>query len=192
MSEYGSELCRRRDFLKLILSISGVLPFAPGLVSAQFSFVAAPLPDPIMVYKSLDPLEGAVTEALVNTLCPGDSLTPDGVACGLAKGVDYQLSTAFGAADSTEPGMNRTQFYKVGIREVNMASQVRFGTRFDQLGHVRRAKLLHDVVAGQVPDQTVSLYRWYVQLVNPLLVQASFSGHVYEQYTSKVFWKLFA
>lgn len=46
--------------------------------------------------------------------------------------------------------------------------------------------------AARVTDAHVPLASWFNELVEPLLVQAAFSGPIYDAYCNKVFWKLFA
>jgi len=108
---------------------------------------------------------------MVNALCPADRLTPNGVDCGLAASIDRQLA---GVA------LTQQQSFKGGIAAMNAACEERFGCRFDQLALAEASAYLREVAGG-----------WLNQIVDPLLIQASFAGPIYDQYRNRVFWKLF-
>jgi gluconate 2-dehydrogenase gamma chain len=125
----------------------------------------------IAPYRTLNASEAAFTEAMVNAFCPADRLTPNGVDCGLAASIDRQLA---GVA------LTQQQFFKGGIAAMNAACEERFACRFDQLAPAEASAYLREVAAA-----------WLNQIVDPLLIQASFAGPVYDRYGNRVFWKLF-
>jgi gluconate 2-dehydrogenase gamma chain len=151
----------------------------------------------------LTPVEAAFTETMVNVRCPADHLTPDGTTCGLARFIDRQLAGSFGggcaqgAWENGSPGLcaqlplTQEQFFKAGIAAANTACEQRFGARFDRVAASDAAAFLHDIAAGRVVDADLPLESWFADVVEPMLVNACFTGPVYEGYTNKVFWKLF-
>jgi len=82
----------RRIFLKQVAASSAALAIsvrsvaAPALAADAPAPAAAPAaaPPPPAGYESLSLDEAAFVEAMVNVKCPTDSLTPNGVDCGLA------------------------------------------------------------------------------------------------------------
>ena len=196
MSESSKKRPTRRDFLKKAVTLTGVVPLTPQLFRAAPSGIAvssaqAPLWVPAATYRSLNPEAAAFTEAMVNVLCPADHLTPNGVTCGLASFIDRKLAGDFGAQPSSLLPLTREQFFKRGITATNGASRERFGVRFDQLAASDASVLLRDIAAGRVTDVHLPLPSWSKELVHPLLVQAAFSGPIYDTYYNRVFWKLF-
>ena len=196
MSESSKKRPTRRVFLKRAVALTGVVPFAPQLFRAAPSTAAvsaaqAPLWVPAPIYRSLNPEAAAFTEAMVNVLCPADRLTPNGVTCGLATFIDRKLAGDFGAQPSSLLPLTREQFFKKGIAATNRVSRERSGVRFDQLAASDASVLLSDIAAGCVTDVHLPLASWSKELVHPLLVQAAFSGPIYDGYCNRVFWKLF-
>jgi gluconate 2-dehydrogenase gamma chain len=196
MSESSKERPTRRDFLKKAVTLTGVVPLTPQLFRADppggaVSSAQAPLWVPAATYRSLNPEAAAFTEAMVNVLCPADHLTPNGVTCGLASFIDRKLAGDFGAQPSSLLPLTREQFFKRGVTATNGVSRERFGVRFDQLAASDASVLLRDIAAGRVTDVHLSLASWSKELVHPLLVQAAFSGPIYDGYYNRVFWKLF-
>src|ERR1700744_3223268 len=85
----------RRAFLRAVAALATAAAL-PEAVPAQ---TAGPAPAPdagVAPYLALDEEEASFTEALVDTLCPADHLTPSGTACGLALFFDRQLAGAYG------------------------------------------------------------------------------------------------
>src|SRR5215813_15301750 len=141
----------RRIFLKQIAASSGALavgatqavaaPQDPAPASS-----AAPADAGLAGYQSLGPDEGLFVETLVNFMCPADSLTPNGVDCGLATYIDRQLAGAFGRGDRLyrhgpvrkgkpqhgyQLPLTPEQFFKAGVAAADTACEKRFGKRFD-------------------------------------------------------------
>src|SRR5215468_3851215 len=108
----------RRGFLKGVVAATGAAPMArqslvaTGLAVATVltenraaraqttSGIGIPnLPSPEAGYQSLSPDEAGFVEAMVNIMCPADSLTPSGLDCGLAVYIDRQLAGGFGKGE---------------------------------------------------------------------------------------------
>jgi gluconate 2-dehydrogenase gamma chain len=144
-------------------------------------------------YRALSASEAAFTEAIVNALCQPDRLTPNGVDCGLATSIDRQLAGEAGARQLSLSSLQLTQeqFFKLGIAAANAACEERFGCRFDQLTPSEASRYLREVAGGAVDNPHFPLTAWLNQIVDPLLLQASFAGPMYEKYRNRVFWKLF-
>ena len=205
MRESTTHKPTRRGFLGAAVALVGVPLMAPQLDAAPAVAVPAegPLVDRPSGYRSLTPEEAAFTEHMVNALCPADHITPDGVTCGLALFIDRQLDGELGgrcAQGAWEHGeaqsysqlpLTQEQFFKAGVASVDAVCQQRFGVRFSDLAAPVAVELLRDIAVGRVVATELPLAAWYSQLVDPLLVRASFSGPVHDEHLSKVFWKLF-
>src|SRR5215813_7586282 len=106
----------RRGFLKGVVAAAGAAPVVrqsvvvAGLAGAtvladsragraQTVGSTSNLPGPEAGYQSLSPDEAGFVEAMVNIMCPADSLTPNGVDCGLAIYIDRQLAGGFGKGE---------------------------------------------------------------------------------------------
>jgi hypothetical protein len=95
----------RRTFLKQAAGLAGTASL--GLPTLAADAVAAPtgsrradaLPRDADAYHTLAPDEAAFVEALVDVMCPADELTPSGVDCGLALGIDRLLASAWGRGE---------------------------------------------------------------------------------------------
>jgi gluconate 2-dehydrogenase gamma chain len=171
----------RRDFLVKGVAVAGALSFFPSLLTHITGTPAG--------YRALRSDEARFTEALVNAMCPPDRLTPNGVSCGLAFFMDAHLAGEFGAESSLHAASKR-EFYGQGVAALDAASRQRFGRPFSQLTDREAGILLADAAAGRVASP-VPLATWYREVVDPLLVQASFSGPVYDRYDNNVFQKIF-
>jgi gluconate 2-dehydrogenase gamma chain len=156
-------------------------------------------------YTQLGPEEATFVEALVNVMCPADSLTPNGTDCGLAIYIDRQLAGDFGKggrlyshgpwiAGKPQQGyqlpLKPAEFFIAGIAAARGASQARYGKPFEQLSAVDAGAFLADIAAGKVTETRVSLADWFTQLVYPLFQQACFADPVYGGNRDKVFWKM--
>jgi gluconate 2-dehydrogenase gamma chain len=128
--------------------------------------------------------ELAFIDTMVNAVCPADDLTPDGVTCGLAAGIEQHL-----VGESHPPG--RRAMFAAGVDAADEACRLRLGVPFRRLSpHIAR-QFLRDLAAGDLATD-FPLASWFSETVNPLLTQACFSGAVYDSHGSRVFWKLFA
>jgi len=186
----------RRHFLIGAAGAAGAAAVIPILSRA-----AAPAAQPTPVppgYESLGPAEAAFVEALVNVLCPADTLTPSGVDCGLATFIDRQLAGGFGkgeryymqgpwSAGSPQLGIQSPltpeQFFKAGLKSANDACSKQHGKTFDQLAPADANAFLQSLSSGP-------LAQWFNDLVYPLFTQACFADPIYGGNQGKVFWKM--
>ncbi len=64
------------------------------------------------------------------------------------------------------------------------------GVSFHRLDASAARQFLSDAAAGHIAA-SVPLAQWFDQQVNPLLIEACFSGPIYEGFNNRVFWKVF-
>jgi gluconate 2-dehydrogenase gamma chain len=180
----------RRYFLGKTAVMAGAIQVVSSPI---FSAAAGRSAGPATDYRSLNKDEAAFTEALVNVLCPADHLTPNGRECGLARFLDRQLSSDEGGKKEVHLSplpLTRERFFKAGIAAANVACQDRFAVRFHQLNARYASRFLQDIAGGRVSDPVFPLTAWLNQFVDPLLIQGSFTGPIYEGFNYRVFWKL--
>ncbi|SRR6266404_124244 len=196
----------RRIFLKQIAASSGALAVAaPGIASAADATPAAPAQPGLVGYQSFGPDEAAFVETLVNIMCPADSLTPNGVDCGLATYMDRQLAGDFGRGDRLyrsgpwhrgkpqlgyQLPLTPEQFFKTGVAAAKAACTTKLGKGFDELSEAEANAFLTDVAGGKYDDPRVPLAEWFNELVYPLFTQACFADPLYGGNRGKAFWKL--
>jgi len=205
----AEKLTSRRIFLKQIAASSGAL--AVGTTQA-IAAPADPAPAPaapaasgLAGYQSLGPDDALFVETLVNFMCPADSLTPNGVDCGLATYIDRQLAGDFGRGDRLyrvgpwRPGkpqlgyqlpLTPEQFFKAGIAATSEACKQKFGKGFDEVSDAEADAFLIDISAGKFDQPRMPLGQWFNELVYPLFTQACFADPLYGGNRAKVFWKL--
>ncbi|MPS26732.1 gluconate 2-dehydrogenase subunit 3 family protein [Pigmentiphaga sp.] len=215
------EVNNRRRFLQQVATVSGSLPFAPGLAAgaaagalagaaqAQTAPAAAPPPGPkvndVYGYNSFSPDEAAFVETLVNTMCPADEYTPNGVDCGLAIYIDRQLAGAYGkgykrymrapfAEGLPQQGpqlpLTPEQHFKAGVAAANEAAKARSNKTFDQFTPTEADAFLKDLGAGKVKQGELDLAYWFNGIVYPLFTQACFADPIYGGNYDKVFWRM--
>jgi len=142
---------------------------------------------------------------MVNVMCPADSLTPNGVDCGLAVFIDRQLAAGFGKGErlymhgpwkkgKPQHGYQLTltpeQFFKAGVAAVNEVCRNKFGKEFADLSPSDADNLLHDLAANKVEYPRLPLDSWFNELVYPLFIEACFADPIYGGNNGKVFWKM--
>ncbi len=102
-------LTGRRAFLRQVATLAGGTSLAPKVIGAAALAAggasAAPASAqpagastasaPAFGYESLGPDEASFVEAMVNVMCPADTLTPSGVDCGLAVFMEQRGSTIY-------------------------------------------------------------------------------------------------
>ncbi len=165
----------------------------------------APAPSAVSGYTLLGPEEATFVEAVVNVMCPADSLTPNGTDCGLSIFIDRQLAGDFGKGgrmysqgpwqqgkpqQGYQLPLKPAEFFKAGIATAGGAAQTRYGKTFDQLSPADADAFLADIAAGKVTDERLSLADWFSQLMYPLFQQACFADPIYGGNRDKVFWKM--
>jgi len=208
---------RRRTFMLQAVGVAAMLPVRGGDGVAGAAALGEPPPAASAVgasvsaqpanagYTLLGPEEAAFVEALVNVMCPADSLTPNGTDCGLAVYIDRQLAGDFGKGgrlysqgpwlqgkpqQGYQLPMKPAEFFKAGVAAARKAAQARHGIVFEQLSSIDADAFLIDVAGDNVPDERLSLADWFSQLVYPLFQQACFADPVHGGNRDKVFWKL--
>ena len=205
----------RRAFIAGAAGIASLLPVSGmgGIAAAAQAPAAATSPAadaatsrPLAAgYTLLGPEQSSFVEALMNLMCPADSLTPSGTDCGLAIFIDRQLAGDFGKGGrlySQGPWkqgkpqhgyqlpLKPAEFFLAGIAVARGAAQTRYGKAFEQLSAADAQAFLEDIAAGKVADVRLSLADWFSQLVYPLFQQACFADPVYGGNRNKVFWKM--
>src|SRR5258706_15583374 len=214
MANHGGR--ERRDFLKQVGAIAGVVPISHrvigiasvGVVAAAASSAKAgdsPLAAPFTGYQFFGPDEATFVEALVNVMCPADELTPNGVDCGLATFIDRQLAGAFGAGQGRymrgpwkkgkpqlgfQLPLTPRQFFNAGIAAARDACAKRYSKSFDLLAPAGANTFLTELAGGRVSVPQVPLALWFIELVYPLFAQACFADPLYGGNNDKVFWKM--
>ena len=192
MSEKGVGPTRRALLEKTAVLFGGITLASVARTGSVTTGARVWSANPASGYLSVIPGEAAFTVSMVNALCPADHLTPNGEDCGLATAMDLRLAGDFGRNEqSVLPPLTQEQFFKAGIAAANTACLERFGARFDQLSAPDACTFLRVIAGGRVTSPVLPLAWWLHETVNPLLVQASFTGPIYESYGNRVFWKLF-
>jgi len=196
----------RRTFLKQAAGLAG----AGSLVSASVAAtVGAPASNadsaPAIPYQSLSADEATFIEALVNVMCPADGHSPNGVDCGLATYIDFQLAGPYGKgagryqqapfrSGKLELGwqtpLTPEEFCKAGIAAANAACVRRHGKPFAQLSPGDADEFLTAVQADLVRDDALSLSLWFNDVIYKLFVEACFSDPMYGGNRRAVFWKM--
>src|SRR6218665_1967646 len=162
----------RRHFLRQAISVAGAALVATGANAANATNAAntpAAMPAPVG-YKCFSADEAAVTETMVNVMCPADQFTPNGGDCGLGIFMDRQLSGAFGQGagrymsgawreGKPELGLQLPltpeQFYKAGVQAANHQAQKKFGKTFDQLPSADADAFLNEIAGGKIGDDDI-------------------------------------
>jgi gluconate 2-dehydrogenase gamma chain len=154
-------------------------------------------------YFSLE--ESAFVEAMVDTMCPADALTPSGTDCGLATFFDRQLAGGFGSGDrlymtgpwrAGEPQQGYQHplaprsFFSTGVAAAQRACQAGSGKSFQDLSPADRDVFLTAIANGKVTSENFALAEWFNELVMPLFAQACFADPIYGGNRNKVFWKM--
>lgn len=209
MSIHDKEPPGRRLFLRKIGGASGAALAAPALLGgfapSPASAQSVPAgPSRVSGYLSLGPQEAACVEALVNLMCPADSLTPNGVDCGLHVFIDRQLAGAWGRGDQLyrqgpwRPGkpqhgyqspLTPEEHFKAGLAMLRREAEQRTGKAIDQLDAPRLDALLQDAAAGRMDNDRYALGAWFNDLFYPLFVQACFADPIYGGNRDKAFWR---
>ncbi len=199
----------RRSFLQRALLAVGTAAIPPLAAGAPATPTPPPPPAPAdaenPTYLSFSPDEAAFVEAMVNVMCPADSLTPSGVDCGLAFFIDRQLAGSFGKGDrlyrrgpwrkgKPELGyqlpLTPEEFFKAGLAAADAACTQAHGKAFAALPPAEADAFLGAIAAGKVTDPRVPLKDWFNDLVYPLFTQACFADPIYGGNKDKVFWSM--
>jgi hypothetical protein len=87
--------------------------------------------------------------------------------------------------------LTRAEFFTRGIVAVDDASRRTFGVPFHRLESREARRFLREIAAGRHAHAEVALASWSKEIVDPLLLRASFMGSTYERHPGAVFWKVF-
>lgn len=202
----------RRCLLGAIATIPAVTTLdAESALAADTSAAPAPALAPAAspgspagyAYFSLE--ESAFVEAMMDTMCPADALTPSGTDCGLATFFDRQLAGGFGSGDrlymagpwraGTPPQgyqhpLDPRSFFSAGIAAAQRACQASSGKSFQDLSPADRDSFLTAISGGKFTSDDFALAEWFNELVAPLFEQACFADPIYGGNRDKVFWKM--
>lgn len=208
----------RRGFLKTLASAAATLPLPPpnaaaaiagasaatvAITSATVSAQTAVNPADGYQYFSIE--EAALVEAVVDTMCPADQLTPSGTACGLATYIDRQLSGSFGNGGRTymagpwqtgkpqqgyQLSLDPKSFFSAGAVAAQASCQTTTGKKFQELSPTDRDAFLHSLSDGKIKSERVPLAQWFNDLLYPLFEQACFADPIYGGNRDKVFWRM--
>jgi gluconate 2-dehydrogenase gamma chain len=176
----------RRDFLATSGAVVGLALLAPGLCAAATPRAALRVDTDDLADDEVD-----FAKIVANFLCPSDSVTPDGVACGWAAAMCSLIAGAYG---SERPGIGaatRREQFRRGVRLAEAASREKFALGLTEIGPDETRALLCDLSAGRVRAGGNSLRSWFRDVVEPLAVRSALSAPVYNRYGGRVFWKAF-
>lgn len=178
---------------------------APAAAPAVSAAPAAAAPETPAGYAYLGLEEAAFVEAMVDTMCPADDLTPSGTDCGLATFIDRQLAGAFGSGDRLymagpwragkpqqgyQHPLDPRTFFSNGVIAAQAACQAANGKAFQDLSPADRDAFLTAIASGKITAQNFGLAEWFNDLVDPLFEQACFADPIYGGNRNKVFWKM--
>jgi gluconate 2-dehydrogenase gamma chain len=205
----------RRGFLRTLAGATVALPLQPptaatvlagaSVAATSISASAQAANPPPDGYQYFGIEEAAFMEAVVDTMCPADQLTPSGTACGLATYIDRQLAGSFGNGARTymdgpwQPGkpqqgyqlsLDPKSFFSAGVVAAQAACQAAMGKKFQDLSPPERDSFLLSLGEGKIDGDRVPLAQWFNELVYPLFEQACFADPIYGGNRDKVFWKM--
>ena len=164
----------RRRFIRSAAGIAAIIPIHALAAAPTVGPSPTALPEPPAApaaavvadgYQFFSTDEAAFVEAVVDTLCPADDLTPDGVACGLATYMDRQLAGGFGngerlymegpwQAGKPEQGyqlpLDPAVFFRAGLAAAQAACRSANGRKLEELSPTQRAAFLTSLAEGKV------------------------------------------
>jgi len=173
-------------------------PSSPAVGPAA---VAPAPPDPPL---ALNATEYAFVEAAVDTLIPGDALSPSGSACGVAVFIDRQLAGAYGSGarlyrngpfvkGKTEQGyqlpLTPREFIQAGVAATNALTRAKYGKPFDGLAEADRIATLTALETGAEELPELGGKAFFEALLG-LTTEGFFADPIYGGNRNKVAWKL--
>jgi gluconate 2-dehydrogenase gamma chain len=176
-------------------------PPTPQAAPTQQSAPVASKPDG---YTFFAPPEAAFIEAFVDVIVPADELTPSGTNLGLATFIDRQLAGAWGKGDRLyrqgpwqqgSPGqgyqrpLTPAEFFRAGIRAVNLHCKEMNGREFDRLAAADRQKVLEDLAGGRITLGDIS-GRQFFDIAYQATMEGMFSDPIYGGNRDKASWKM--
>jgi gluconate 2-dehydrogenase gamma chain len=193
----------RRKFL-LGAGLAGTAA-ATGLTSAApatAEIPAAPAaPEPLLL---LNETEHAFVVAAVDTLIPGDDLSPSGSECGCATFIDRQLAGAYGNGGrlyrdgpfvkaKPELGyqlpLTPQQFFRAGIATANEWSRQTYGKDFDRLAPADREAALKAMEAGTAQFAGMAS-RVFFEALLQITMEGFFADPIYGGNRDMASWKM--
>lgn len=198
----------RRSLLGAIATIPAVATLDAGTSMAADAPAGASAPATTQsaagyAYFSLE--ESAFVEAMVDTMCPADALTPSGTDCGLATFIDRQFAGAFGSGDRLymagpwragkpqqgyQHPLDPRSFFSAGVVAAQRACQASANKSFQDLAPADRDAFLTAIASGKITSEDFALAEWFNELLEPLFEQACFADPIYGGNRNKVFWKM--
>jgi gluconate 2-dehydrogenase gamma chain len=156
------------------------------------------------VFMALNQAQAAFIVAAVDTIIPGDELSPSGSECGVAEFIDRQLAGRWGAgggsyrsgpflAGSPEYGeqqiLTPLEYFRAGIGATNDWSRGNFGSEFDQLTPAVREEALATLQRGVPEFAAFDLSQFFSQLLR-LTREGFFADPIYGGNRNKVAWQM--
>ena len=206
----------RRKFLKQVVVAGTAAVISPAIEAATPALLAPPAgqaspaqqpaqgaPAPAG-YTFFTVPEAAFIEAFVDLIVPADELTPSGTDLGLATFIDRQLAGAWGKGDRLyrqgpwqqgSPGqgyqlpLTPAEFFRAGIRAVNLHCKEANGREFDRLAAADQQKVLEDLAGGRIALGEIS-GRQFFDIAYETTMQGMFADPIYGGNRDKASWKM--
>jgi gluconate 2-dehydrogenase gamma chain len=175
---------------------------AQAAQTAQASPAAAPADaEPLL---TLNATEAAFIAAAVDTLIPGDELSPSGSACGVAAFIDRQLAGAYGnGARLYREGPFRNgkpelgyqlpltprEFFRAGIAAANDWARKTYGKEFDRLKEADREAALKAMEAGEAEFAGLAGKAFFEALLQ-ITMEGFFADPIYGGNRDMASWKM--
>lgn len=175
---------------------------AAGSAAAAAKPGAAPAPTG---YRWLKPSEQGFVEALVNHMCPADSLTPNGVDLGLASYFDQALGGEWGqgarlymkgpfqqgsANLGYQLGLTPAQLFRTGTEGVADYCKAQYGKPFESLAVAEKEAVLVGLRGGTVKLPNGIPAATYFSHVYQLFTEGMFADPIYGGNRDKAGWKM--
>jgi gluconate 2-dehydrogenase gamma chain len=195
-------IARRRFLLGAGLAGTAAATGLTAAAPAAAETPAAPAaPEPLLL---LNETEHAFVVAAVDTLIPGDDLSPSGSECGCATFIDRQLAGAYGTGArlyrdgpfvkaKPELGyqlpLTPQQFFRAGIATANDWSRQTYGKDFDRLAPADREAALKAMEAGTAQFAGMSS-RVFFEALLQITMEGFFADPIYGGNRDMASWKM--
>ena len=195
----------RRDFLKgaagAVGTAAAITTVGSTQVQAQPAVSPAPDDEPLL---TLTATEHAFIVAAVDTLIPGDELSPSGSACGVAVFIDRQLAGAYGMGarlyrsgpfPKAKPelgyqlSLNPREFFRAGIEAANAWSRKTYGKDFDRLSEKDREAALKAMDEGKAEFSGFGSRDFFNALLQ-ITMEGFFADPIYGGNRDMASWKM--
>jgi gluconate 2-dehydrogenase gamma chain len=153
---------------------------------------------------SLTPAERTFLVAAVDTLIPGDDLSPSGSACGVVDFIDRQLATAWGAGAGLygdgpflpgkpehgyQLGLSPRALLKAGIAGADAWTRQRYGQDFARLAEADRIAVLKAFEQGAAEFPDVPSREFFEALLS-ITMEGFFADPRYGGNRDRAAWKM--